>query len=282
MCAIRQSPDQLLSLHQALVKKPGDQKESDRSLFFRQFRSSDGSSLTAKQIKDLVCITSGWTLASSTILYLKAACLLWTTSPRIFCEWADPDSNLIRRCYNDLARIEDEDSARRKVLLVVISIEVEREQQREREREWRYLEAEQQRLERQRKQLEQQCSKRKQQSLERKYQRLERKQQCFEGKRQLLKQQEQDTLRDRRYLTTSLRKLSRSIWGDSEDKHTKRLTRFSRYGSKWRLLKPCGIILSLGQARVKKYEIILLTLLKANWNGIGLKRDHGTTLRLKL
>jgi hypothetical protein len=47
----------------------------------------------------------------------------------LFCDGGTPDKDVIRRCYNDLERIEDLDSTRRKVLLVTLARQVHTRQE---------------------------------------------------------------------------------------------------------------------------------------------------------
>lgn len=55
---------------------------------------------------------------------LEICANIWARAPWVFCEGEKPDSDVIRRCFNDLRRMEEVDIIRRKVLLVVLSRQV--------------------------------------------------------------------------------------------------------------------------------------------------------------
>ncbi|KAF4232207.1 hypothetical protein CNMCM8980_005043 [Aspergillus fumigatiaffinis] len=121
---ISQSEDQLLSLHRALVRKLGrpsrtDGLISERRDWFSSFVSHDKSKLSNDQVRALASVTKHWALSSDDIGCLKTCADLWAACPYLFCDGGKPDKDVIRRCYNDLERIEDIDSTRRKVLLVM-------------------------------------------------------------------------------------------------------------------------------------------------------------------
>ncbi|EQL35915.1 hypothetical protein BDFG_02516 [Blastomyces dermatitidis ATCC 26199] len=73
------------------------------------------------------------------------------------------------------------------------------------------------------------------------------------------KSAEDISLRNTELLTSSLRDLTKQLWGDlkeEEEKQQKRnnISLFSRYGWKWGRLKHVAITLSLGAAHTNKFE----------------------------
>lgn len=130
---ILDSPNQIASLHTALIKKLRRRKEQDNSLterfqFFSNFKSPDGSQLNDPQIKYLVSVTAKWELNEGDIKALQVCSLLWAENPRLFWEGEKRDSSIIRRSFYDLERMREIDPTRRKILLVTLSREIEHEQ----------------------------------------------------------------------------------------------------------------------------------------------------------
>nr|XP_001393299.2 hypothetical protein ANI_1_2598074 [Aspergillus niger CBS 513.88] len=130
---ISASKNQLLSLHRALVKnlkKPSksDPSISERRTWFSNFISCSGNKLSQNEVEDLTAITKHWALGDTRCL--KACAELWAIRPHLFCDGETPDKDVVRRCYNDLERMEDLDPTRRKALLVTLSRKVyERQEQ---------------------------------------------------------------------------------------------------------------------------------------------------------
>lgn len=129
---ISESDNQLLSLHQALVrklKKPskGDTSISERQTWFSNFISHEGKRLPDKEVKDLASITKHWALGN--IRCLEYCAELWAKWPYLFCDGERPDEDVIRRCYSDLERMREIDPTRRKVLLVTLSRQVRQKQE---------------------------------------------------------------------------------------------------------------------------------------------------------
>lgn len=133
MKQISASKNQLLSLHRALVKnlkKPSksDPSISERRTWFSNFISCSGNKLSQNEVEDLTAITKHWALGDTRCL--KACAELWAIRPHLFCDGETPDKDVVRRCYNDLERMEDLDPTRRKALLVTLSRKVyERQEQ---------------------------------------------------------------------------------------------------------------------------------------------------------
>lgn len=130
---ILESPNQIASLHTALIKKLRRRKEQDNSLterfqFFSNFKSSDGSRLDDPQIAYLVSVTARWELDEEGIKALQVCSLLWAENPRLFWDGEKHDSSIIRRSFYDLERMREIDPTKRKILLVTLSREIEQEQ----------------------------------------------------------------------------------------------------------------------------------------------------------
>ncbi|KAE8130870.1 hypothetical protein BDV38DRAFT_266025 [Aspergillus pseudotamarii] len=129
---ISESENQLLSLHRALVKKiktppKRDTSISERRTWFSNFISHDRKRLSDKDIDTLTSITKYWALSDTRSL--KVCAEIWATRPHSFCDGETPDNDVIRRCYNDLERMEDLDAIRRKVLLLILSRQVHQRQE---------------------------------------------------------------------------------------------------------------------------------------------------------
>lgn len=129
---ISESGNQLLSLHRALVKtltRPSkeDSSISERQTWFSNFISHNGKRLSDNEVEALTSITKHWALSDTRCLTVCAE--LWARSPDLFCDGEKPDRDVIRRCYNDLERMEDLDATRRKVLLVALSRQVRHRQE---------------------------------------------------------------------------------------------------------------------------------------------------------
>lgn len=130
---ILESPNQIGSLHTALIKKLRRRKEQENSLtkrfqFFSNFKSPDGSRLNESQIAYLVSVTDKWELDEEGIKALQVCSLLWAENPRLFWDGEKLDSSIIRRSFYDLERMREIDPTKRKILLVALSREIEQEQ----------------------------------------------------------------------------------------------------------------------------------------------------------
>ena len=101
---------------------------SERSQFFSNFKSPNGSQLNSSQIEYLVSVTAKWELEAEDIKVLQLCSLLWAEDPRLFWDGEKSDEDIIRRSFYDLERMREIDPTRRKILLVTLSREIEQEQ----------------------------------------------------------------------------------------------------------------------------------------------------------
>jgi hypothetical protein len=227
---ISESEDQLLSLHQALVKKLKRTSKSDASLIERQtwfsnFISHDQKRLSDGKAKELASVTRRWALTPAEIECIEALAGVWAKYPSLFCEGQAPDKEVIRRCYNDLERMEDHDLTRRKVLLVTLSRQVEERQSQ------LLLDPTQKTRKRCRKSLD------------------------------------RDT-RSCTLLNIAIRDICSRLWNEAEDDQDarrQRLGRYSLFGWKWDRLAHRELILSLTQVNAKRFFKLVPPLLSTNW-----------------
>lgn len=133
---ILQSSDQVTALYFALnsrlkrlsKKRKPDPTYDKRHAWFQNFSSKDGVGLAPKDINTLSRITTCWELSEEQTKTLAACSVIWSKSPELFWHGDTADENLIRRCYNDLRRMEDVDPLRRRVILMILAQRLECEQ----------------------------------------------------------------------------------------------------------------------------------------------------------
>ena len=108
----------------------GDGDSYSRRLWFRNFRSRDGGGLTDTQADKLTTLTKNWALPENKITALLSCSILWVSCPALFWEGGRQGSNLLRRCVDDLERLEEIDPIKRRLILIVLSERVEQERKR--------------------------------------------------------------------------------------------------------------------------------------------------------
>jgi hypothetical protein len=77
-------------------------------------------------VNALARITKGWELSTAQTNALLACSTLWVSSPELFWHGGPPDRDVLRSCYNDLARMHEVDPLRRRLLLVTLSDQVQK------------------------------------------------------------------------------------------------------------------------------------------------------------
>lgn len=135
MGRILQSPEKIAALHQTfasnLKRRAGDDLAShERRLWFQNFSSRLGDTLDEQQVRKLTTVTKNWALSDDKIDSLLSCSLLWSSYPTLFWDGSPPNTDVFRRCFDDLERIREIQPLRRRVLLVILSEHVQCEQKR--------------------------------------------------------------------------------------------------------------------------------------------------------